>query len=203
MSRIEAPQNRRSRRTRAAILDAAWSLIEERGPEHTTIEDIADEAGIQRRSVYLHFASRADLLTALLAHMDAALDVASSTRSVRDAPDAVTALDEWAGHLARYHPRILPVARAVDRARRTDPDAAALWDRAMRGWYAACRDLAARLADEGRLATPWTVDSASDLLWALMSVDLLEDLTHDRGWSQAQYRERLATLLRRTLVGGK
>jgi AcrR family transcriptional regulator len=200
VDRIEQPRNKRSRRTRAAILDATWALLDERGAEGLSIDEVAQRAGVSRRGIYLHFGSRAALLIALIEHVDAALDLEASVRPVREAPDAVSMLMEFAAHLARYHPLIMHTSQAVARARHSDPDAAALWNAASENWLAGCRDIAQRLADEGMLAEPWTVSAAADLLWALMSLELLEDLTVERGWSQEEYRERLALLLLRTLV---
>jgi hypothetical protein len=37
----------------------------------------------------------------------------------------------WARHLARFHPRVLAVARAVQRVRHVDPDAEAHWQLVM------------------------------------------------------------------------
>src|ERR687897_152858 len=50
--------------------------------------------------------------------------LAESLRGVWEAPDAVSALDEWAAHLARYHPRLLAVDRALQAVWHHDPDAA-------------------------------------------------------------------------------
>lgn len=200
MDRIDEPRTARSRRTRAAILDAAWARIEEGGGEDLAMEEVAERAGVSRRAIYLHFRSRTDLFVALMAHIDEKLDLAASVRPVREAPDAVAALRAWTDHLAGYHPRIGQVVRAVDRARRTDEAAARLWEHAMDAWHQACRALAARLAEEGRLADPWTEETAADMLWALMSVDLLEDLTEDRGWSSERYGEALSILIERALV---
>lgn len=119
-----------------------------------------------------------------------------------EAPDAVTALDAWARHTATYHARLVPLVRAVDRARHGDPDARGLWGRAMAVWYGGCQALAGALADEGRLAEPWTTVTAADLLWALMSVELVDDLVSERGWAVDELGERLSLLVRRTLVTG-
>ncbi len=43
-------------------------------------------------------------------------------------------------------------------------------------------------------------ETAADLLWAFMSVDLLEDLIEDRGWSEEAYAERLFVVLSRALM---
>lgn len=197
---IEEPLNARSRRTKEALLAATRSLIEEAGFEALTMAAVAERAGVSRRAVYLHYSSRADLLSALLLHLGEAEELGVSLQRVWDAPDAAAAVDEWARHLARAHPRIMAVARAVEQVRRTDPDAAALRENIMQRWRLGCRRLANWLADEGRLAEPWTVDSAADMLWALMSWDVLEGLLVDRGWSRKRYAEAMAMVLRSTFV---
>jgi len=197
---ITEPQNARSRRTCGALLAAARELLEEQGFESVTMAAVAARAGVSRRAVYLHFSSRAELLTAVFSYLGEREDIAGSLRRVWEAPDAVAALEEWAWHLARVHPRILAVARAADRVRRSDPDAAAFWDRSMGNWQAGCRQLVAWLEREGRLAPPWTVDTAADMLWALMSFDVLEGLLVDRHWSPERYAEHLAVLFRSTFV---
>ncbi|HSJ46557.1 MAG TPA: helix-turn-helix domain-containing protein, partial [Euzebyales bacterium] len=151
-------------------------LIEEHGFAAVTMTQVAERAGVTRRAVYLHFASRTELLTELFDFVNDTEDLAASTRPVWDEPDAVTALDEWARHLARYHPRLIGLARAADHARRSDPDAAAHWELVRRDWHDHCRRLAEWLDREGRLAPPWTVARATDMLWVLMSFDVLEGL---------------------------
>jgi AcrR family transcriptional regulator len=200
VDRIDRPQNQRSLRTRAAVLDAAWQLLEEGGPAATTMGAVAERAGVSRRALYLHFASRADLLLAVHDHVDQRFDLEASLQPLLDAPDAVTALDEFAAHLARYHPRIRAVDLALLRAGDDDPDVAALVERGSQLWHDGARSLAQRLADEGQLAEPWTVDTAADLLWSLMFPETLGRLTIDRRWSGERYRELLTVLLRRTLV---
>ncbi len=200
MDRIDEPRTARSRRTRAAILDATWSLVEDRGAEGLSMEEVAEVADVSRRAIYLHFSSRAELLVAMVAHVDERMDLEGSLRPVLEAPDAEAALRAWTSHLAGYHRRIQKAVQAVDRARRTDEAAAELWTHAMGAWHRGCRDLADRLAREERLAEPWTVETAADLLWAFMSVDLLEDLIEDRGWSEEAYAERLFVVLSRALT---
>lgn len=198
MDRIE-PQNERSRRTRAAVLDAAWAFLREVGPARTTMAAVAARAGVTRRALYLHFSSRADLLVALHVHIDAQLDLEGSLRPVHDAPDAVSALEAFAAHLARYHPKILDVDLAIARER-DDPDVAPLIDHAVQSWHEACLEITRRLADEDRLAEPWTPETAADLLWSHMFPETLERLTRDRGWPTDRYGELLTVVLRRTLV---
>lgn len=200
---IDDPANARSRRTRVALLDAARELIEADGFAALNMAAVATRARVTRRAVYLHFATRADLVTALFDHVSAVEDLSGSLGQVRAARDAAAALDEWAAHLARYHPRVRAVDLAAASAAYTDPDAATHRARVAADQYAACRHLADRLAREQCLAAPWTPATAADLLWALMSSDLLTRLIIDRDWSQASYAEHITVLLQRTLLGAQ
>jgi AcrR family transcriptional regulator len=197
---VGSPRNARSRRTRAGLLAAARSLLEERGAESLTMGAVAERAGVSRRAVYLHFGSRTELVTELFGFVSEQEGLAASLQPVWDAPDAAAALAEWASHLARFHPRILAVARAIQRVRRTDPAAASHWRLVMDDQQACCRRLARWLARERRLARPWTEPAAADMLWALMSFELLEELLVDRGWSPARYRSHMAALLAATFL---
>ena len=53
---------RRHEQTRAAIADAAVALFAERGFAGTTMDDVADAAGVSRRTAYRHFPSKDDLV---------------------------------------------------------------------------------------------------------------------------------------------
>lgn len=197
---IDTPRNARSRRTRDALLAAARSLIEEDGLDALTMAAVAERAGVTRRALYLHFTSRTELVMALFAFINETGDLAASTRPVWSAPDAASALGEWAAHIARYHPRMIRIGRALQRARDTDPDAAAHWNLVMRDWRAHCRRLATRLDKEGKLAPPWTVGTATDMLWALMSFDVIEGLVVERRWSRRRLADHLARLFHATFV---
>src|SRR5262245_61168968 len=197
---IEDPRNARSRRPRAALRAATRAMLEEQGAESLTMAAVAERAGVSRRAVYLHFASRTELLTELFGYVSEQEGLAASLQPVWQAPDAAAALDQWARHLARFHPRVLAVAHAIQRVRRADPDAAQHWQLVMADQRANCHRLAAWLSRERRLAPPWTVQTATDMLWALMSYDLLEELLVDRGWSTRRYRTYLAALLRSTFL---
>lgn len=61
------PDGRRAR-TSKAILDAAAALFFERGLQRTTIDEIAEAAGVSVGSVYVHFGSKEGLYLALAEH---------------------------------------------------------------------------------------------------------------------------------------
>ncbi len=193
-------QNARSRRTRLALLAAARALVEQKGVLALTMASVAEHAGVTRRSVYLHFSTRTELITALYGYVNETEELAASLEKVWQAPDAATALERWAQHLARYHTQLIPFGREFQRVRGADPDAEHYWDLVMRQWRESCRRLAEWLATEQRLAASWTAATAADMLWALMSFDVLEALVVDRQWSRKRLARKLSALLQSTFV---
>ncbi|HEX6447138.1 MAG TPA: helix-turn-helix domain-containing protein [Streptosporangiales bacterium] len=202
MAIIGEPENARSRRTREALLGAARAILEEEGFDALTMGRVAERAGVTRRSVYLHFASPTELVDALFDYVAEAENLDGSMARVWAAPDAVAALRAWATHLAEYHVRVLAVDRAVDRVRRVDEAAAAHHRRVLSAKRGNCRRLVTWLHDEGRLAAPWTVQSATDMMYVLASSDVVEGLIVDRRWSQRRFAEHMGVLLESTFVAG-
>lgn len=189
--------------TRAAILDAARTLLEERGYFGIGLDAIGQAAGVSRQAVYLHFRSKAGLLLALVEHIDEQQGLAASVARIQSAADGPAMLDALVEHIAAYTPRIHRIATVFDTARRTDRDAAAAWQSRMAARRAGQRRLIERLAREGRLAPGWSIDAAADLLWALTSVRVWEDLVIERGWSKSRYVEHLRRVLRGSLVAAR
>ncbi|GAB2589264.1 hypothetical protein GCM10027168_22700 [Streptomyces capparidis] len=196
----EGGGNARGRRTREALLVAAREVLERDGFEALTMAAAAERAGVSRRAVYLHFRSRGELVAALSEHVAGSEGLYETLRPVWDAPDGVAALEAFARHLAHYQPRVLAVERAVERVRDADPDAA--WHRGFTdvSRRSSAREIVERLRDEGLLAPPWTVETATDMLWALMSVDVAERLTVGRRWPPERYAEHLAAVFRGAFV---
>ena len=59
--------------TRDLFLAKALELFQEQGYAATTVDDIASAAGSNRTTFYLHFTSKADVVSALLAQVDGIL----------------------------------------------------------------------------------------------------------------------------------
>jgi AcrR family transcriptional regulator len=71
------------------ILQAARDVFAERGFEKTSIDDIAERVGIGKGTVYLHFASKEELLIALMRQACLRLvDVCEAAAAVKSTPTA-------------------------------------------------------------------------------------------------------------------
>jgi AcrR family transcriptional regulator len=55
-----------SRRSRERLIEAASDLFSRKGYQHTSVDDIAEAAGISRGSIFWHFDSKAGLLLAVV-----------------------------------------------------------------------------------------------------------------------------------------
>ncbi len=174
------------------ILEAALAALEE-NPHAVNVRRVAQLAGLSRQAVYLHFASRAELLLAAARFVDERLDLPRRLDPTLTAESAERMLRRYAEFLADYNPLLYAVARAADAVRASDPEVAAAWaDRLAhrrRGGY----QIAQRLGAWNRLAPQWTVRAAGDWLTAQSSVKVWEELVLDLGWSRARFVKMMAT----------
>ena len=185
--------------THERLLRAAWELALEQGPS-LRLADVAVRAGVTRQAVYLHFGDRSSLLLALLAWGDQAFKLSDLLARVTEARSGVEALERMVEVHAAYSPRIDALARTLEAHQYQDPAvAAALRDR-LDFRRAMHRAVIARIAAEGDLADGWTVDTATDLFFAVTLPGPWRELTGACGWSAGQYTERMSQLLRRALI---
>jgi AcrR family transcriptional regulator len=120
-------QARKQRFVRDAIWDAAIDLFAERGFDETTVDDIAQAAGVSRRSFFRYFASKSDLMAHGMVNygteLTAAIDACPQTCSLREVfrQTVLEVVQKAAAHprtrkilaiMARY-----PAARAAELSR--------------------------------------------------------------------------------------
>jgi AcrR family transcriptional regulator len=186
--------------TRTRILEATVRMLEERGGRGVRMGDIATAAGISRQAVYLHFASRAELLVAATRYLDEVLDVDRRLAPSRAANTGVERLALYIECWGHYMPDIYGVAKALLLAQDTDDAAAAAWKDRMLAMRDGCRAAIEALHADGTLAPEWMPRAATDALWAMLSVQNWENLTVECGWSTRQYVNRMKILANRAFV---
>lgn len=78
-------RDEKARETREAILGALYRLMNTTGvPDEISMDAIAGEAGVQRRTVFRHFPTKDDLLTAFWPWLNALIGASIAPRDVHD-----------------------------------------------------------------------------------------------------------------------
>jgi AcrR family transcriptional regulator len=85
-SAAESLRERKKSATRKAIEDAAWELFSERGYAGTSVDDIADRAGVAPRTFFRYFPTKADVL---YGEIDEAIEVYSDAFRSRPTDEPV------------------------------------------------------------------------------------------------------------------
>ncbi len=182
------------------ILEAAHTLMQQ-GATHASMAEIAQAAGISRQAVYMHYGTREALLTALNQHMATTCGIADELRRIDEAPNGIEALRMSASFQARLYPKVRAVVRALERAQGNNDEAAdRVWQAQLRSDLAGCKATVGRLDRERLLRPGLDVPTATDLLWALTSIPLWEELVLQRGWSAKRYERHVADLLIAALI---
>ncbi len=186
--------------TREKILAATVRMLEVHGGKGVRMGDIAKETGISRQAVYLHFASRAQLLAAATRYLDEKLDVDSRLAPSRAATSGTERLALYIECWGNYIPEIYGVGKALMMAQDTDEAAAAAWQDRMLAMRDGCRAAIDALHVDGKLAAGWTRPKATDALWTLLLVPNWENLTQECGWSTNDYIRRMKAVAERAFV---
>ncbi|KRA66288.1 hypothetical protein ASD79_03130 [Caulobacter sp. Root655] len=185
--------------TRSRILTATLALVQRaQGP--IAMGAIAKAAGLSRQALYLVFADKADLFIALLRYVDGQRGIVREQAKIRDAPTGTDALLAIVDRQARLNPDFKPLADTFELLRRQDPAVEQAWRDRQGDRLEGCRVVVARLAAEGRLRPGLDPAAAADLVWTLTSVSAWDDLVTGRGWTAAEYRERMSALLLAAMV---
>ena len=191
--RYESPRRReQAAATSAQILEAAQRLFERDGYVATTMAEVAAEAGVALKTVYLAFATKSGLLRAiwdlqLRGPVDQPVADLPWYREVLEEPDPVRQLQLNARNSRRAKERIGGLLRVIREAAGADAEMAALWQLIETDFYANQRVIVTTMAVRGALRPGLDVTTASDLLWTLNHPDVWRLLVELRGWTPDEY----------------
>jgi AcrR family transcriptional regulator len=186
--------------TRTRILEATIRKLEQCGGRGVRMGDIAKETGISRQAVYLHFASRTELLAAAIRYTGDQLDVDGRLAPSRAATSGVARLRLYIEFWGNYIPEIYGLAKALMMAQDSDEAAAEAWRDRMLAMRDGCRAAIDALHADGMLAKKWTRPKATDALWTMLLVPNWENLTMECGWSTKEYIRRMSIQAERAFV---
>ncbi|MEU7873480.1 TetR/AcrR family transcriptional regulator [Dactylosporangium sp. NPDC049140] len=197
----------KSRQTRRRILQAAHELFVSQGYGATTLQGIAERAGVAVQTIYFAFGNKPSLLKELVDVTIAGDDEPIPTLQ-RDWFREALAADTAEAHL-RAHvrgtcvvlARVAPIMDVLQAAGAQDPNLASLWqqdtDPRLEVQRAAARSLIAKPGARADL----TVEHAADLLYGLLSPQLYLLFTRDRGWTADRWEQWVHNTLHLQLCG--
>lgn len=192
-----------SSETRVRILEATWQLMEDQQGQGVRMSDIAKAAGITRQALYLHFASRTDLLIATTRYIDEVRGLDKRLRRWRAAKTGEDMIDAFVAFWGSYIPEIYGLAKALLAVYDSDEAAAEAWQDRMTAIKIGCQSMVEALAKEGTLSPDLTKTEATALFSTLLSVRNWEQLTVENEWSTKQYVRHMQRLIKQTLVQPK
>jgi AcrR family transcriptional regulator len=196
-----AARQARTRRTRAAVVEAAQGLFIERGYGATTIEAISDRSDTPQATVYRLFSSKLGILKAMLDvsvggdDEEVAMADRPRVRALLSDEDPKQQLAGFAALLREVMARVGPVHRILADAARSDEDAASLLAEIARQRHEGQRRIARSLARSGALRSGLRERDAADIVHALASPEVYGLLVFDRGWSGERYDKWLRSIL--------
>jgi AcrR family transcriptional regulator len=182
--------------TKREIVEAARRLFAERGYVGTSVEALAEEAGVVVQTIYNSFGSKFGVLTRLfdvtVAGDERDLPLGERIgRDIHEEPDPREIVKLLAAHLATTHRRMHLVHRIIWTAVSVDPEIDAYWrknrDQRMWGYTQAAKELHAR----GGLRRGVSAESAAAVIWSLGNPESFDYLTEQRGWTDRRYRRWL------------
>src|SRR5215207_1641700 len=168
--------------TRTQILEAARAIFEELGYYDAGLGAVAKKAGVSRQAIYLHFGSKAELLTALHLHIYATDVVPAIERhAITDAASALEALDAMIAVDVDVVSKVWRIHEALQIARRQHPEVEETLRPREDDRYRPMLDLGRRLEREGALPADIQAGMFADMLWGLMGVGTYRSLVLERG----------------------
>jgi len=195
-----------ARSTREAIFAAARALFLDKGYAATTMQAIAQSAGIALDTVYASVGKKPALFALLVETAISGSDVAvpaeerEYVRAIRAEPDAARKLVLYAAALRRIQERLAPLFRVLQQAAPLDPSLQQLWNMVAERRAGNMKLLAEELASTGRLRRGLSITMAADILWSTNAPEFYLLLVEQRAWTPDAFEQWLSDAWSRLLL---
>jgi AcrR family transcriptional regulator len=198
-SYASARREAQARETRQSILDAALSHFVAHGYAATSIQTIADQAGVAVQTVYAAFGNKRELMRQLIEATITGDDdptpitQKAESRAVAAEPDVRLRAQLDAALSRTIVQRLAPIVRVAEEAAASDPELATTMETVKAARRREMLDSARLLAGpEGLRLDP---EEAAATLYVLYSPQVADMLMRDHGWSPQRYEAWLARMI--------
>lgn len=206
MGKTGTRRDAQARATRRAITDRAAELFLDQGYVATTLAQIAAAAGVAVQTVYFHFGNKATVLKEVLDVLAVGDDEPIPmldrpwVQRVREEPDGRRALAIWLRNSRVIFARVSPMMKIVRDAAGADNEMATQWQTNQQQRFTAHSVLAQQLADKRALRSGLSAKAAADIIFTVVSMEVYQLLTVERGWSPGRWERWAEDTLARTLL---
>jgi AcrR family transcriptional regulator len=196
----------KARVRRAAVIAAAGDLFVEQGYLGTSVQAIADAAGVSRATVFNSVGGKLSLLRA-------AFDVATvgddepvplpqrpEALAVRAEPDPRKAVAGYAAMVTGVSSRVAGIYEAFRCAAGVDPRVRVQWNQIQQERFGGARGFIGILNAKGPLRDGLTPKDAADLVWVLIDASLYHRLVIERSWTTRRFHTWLVATMEAQLL---
>ncbi len=187
-----------ARATRRSIVEAATSLFVVRGYAATTIDAVAEAAGVSRKTVFQSVGGKAQLLKLAwdwsLVGDDEPVPMAERpmVKRIQAQTDPEVAIALWAAMQTEIAARAAALGHVLEAAADVDSDAAELLALSESQSRCGAAAFAAFLDSIDGLGPGLSQDEAADICWVHLSFTAYRRLVIARGWSPEKFERWLA-----------
>ena len=195
-----------ARATRRAIVDAAARLFIQRGYGATTVDAIAEAAGVSRKTVFTSVGGKTEALKLAIDWANVGDDEPvpmlerPHVKAMQNEPDARLILISQARYVRQAAARAAPLHAVVQAAAGLDADIRALAEEVRAQRIRGMRAMARVLADRGALKPGLTPSEAADVLWLLIDPGVYYRLVIEQHWDPDRYQDWLTDSLISLLI---
>jgi AcrR family transcriptional regulator len=193
--------------TRRAVLEAARQLFIAQGYGATTVEQIAQRAGVSKPTVFTAVGNKQTVLRAVrdaaIAGDDEPVPVAQrpTTDRIRAEPDQRQAVELLAKHLTGVASRYAQINEVLHTAADGgEEELRELWEAEENQRLTGAGFWVEVLSGKGPLRPGLGHGDATDVMWLLMSPDNYYRLVHRRRWARQKYQGWLASTIAQLLL---
>lgn len=192
-----------ARETRHAILVAARTLFVDNGYAATTLQTVAERAGVAAATVYAIFGTKRELLRQLIESAiadDDSLPITHGRESLTVAaePNPRRRAELDAALARSIVERLAPIVRVAAEAAASDPEIAAVMEQIKTARRQEMTDSAKILT--GPDGQRVDLDEAAATLYVLYSPQVADMLMTDYGWTPEHYQAWLARMILTTVI---